>query len=671
VARPVTSNDLLDLAFVSEPQISPDGERAAVVVTRIVRPTGKDGEDAAPRYRSRIELYPTRGRGRPAPLELTRSEHADRSPRFAPDAGRLAFLSVREAQGKPQLYVIGLAGGEAERLTDHAAGVDGFAWHPSGERLAYLSRGEWKDRAAEKGEPRRIVKQHWRAEGVGLLPSEPPQVYLLELRSGKRRRLTDLTEPATELAFSPDGRTLYVQAATAEADQATSRVEPRADLLALDLDSGELTTLLAGVLGLGAATPSPDGTRLAYAAASDQQDFVSPTGVWVLELERTDAGVRAAGAPRLVSGDLEVENSAGGDSRYGAYPARHAWLGSDALLALVNREGATSLVRIGLDGTVEAVQEHAARVVSAFHAVVPTPGAEPTVAFLAETPTEPGELWLRRDGRERRLSGANDAWRRRLELVAPQGPFEAGPARVPFWVLEPARPREDRAAVVQVHGGPHTNYGYGFNLEFQLLAARGYAVVFGNPRGSSSYGFTFATAMLGAYGSVDADDVMAMTEAGLERLGREGAPVHLTGGSYGGFMTNWLVGQTDRFRSAVTQRSISNWTSMYGTSDIGPFFVERQLGGVPWGDAEALWRQSPIRYADRVTTPLLIVHSEEDHRCPIEQAEQLYAVLKRLGRAETEFLRVPGEGHELSRSGRPDRRLARLEAIVDWFERHP
>ncbi len=235
--------------------------------------------------------------------------------------------------------------------------------------------------------------------------------------------------------------------------------------------------------------------------------------------------------------------------------------------------------------------------------------------------------------------------------------------------MEPHKARKDRALVLQVHGGPHTNYGYGFYLEFQLLAAQGYTVVYGNPRGSTSYGADFTTTMQGRYGTVDADDVLAIADAARGAHTDPKAPTHLTGGSYGGFMTNWLVSQTDLFRSAVTQRSICNWLSFYGTSDIGYNFATVEVGGNPWDDLGKLWQQSPLKHVANVTTPLLIIHAEDDHRCPVEQAEQFFVALKRLGK-ETQLLRFPDEGHELSRSGRPDRRVERLDAIIDWFEAH-
>jgi dipeptidyl aminopeptidase/acylaminoacyl peptidase len=207
-------------------------------------------------------------------------------------------------------------------------------------------------------------------------------------------------------------------------------------------------------------------------------------------------------------------------------------------------------------------------------------------------------------------------------------------------------------------------------FEFQLLAAAGYTVVYGNPRGGSSFGTGFAAAIKAAYGTVDADDVLAITDDALAKHADPTAPVHLTGGSYGGFMTNWLTARTDRYRSAVTQRSICNWLSFYGTADIGPWFGGEEQGGTPWTDTERLWASSPLKHVANVRTPTLVIHSELDHRCPIEQAEQWFTALKELG-VETRMLRFPDEGHDLSRSGRPDRRLERLEAIIGWFDQHP
>jgi dipeptidyl aminopeptidase/acylaminoacyl peptidase len=305
--------------------------------------------------------------------------------------------------------------------------------------------------------------------------------------------------------------------------------------------------------------------------------------------------------------------------------------------------------------------------VTAFH------GAGDTLVFTAEAPHRPGEPFARHgDGREVRLSSFNERLCEACEFVAASSPvtIESAGGELTYWRLDPAEPRSDGAIVMQVHGGPAANYGYGFTFEFQFLAAAGYTVVYGNPRGGSSFGRAFATAIQGRYGTIDADDVMAMVEHAVARHPTPDAPVHLTGGSYGGFMTNWLIGRTHRFRSAVTQRSISNFASFYGTSDIGPWFTEREIGSAPWRDLSKLWDQSPLKHVAEIRTPLLILHSEQDHRCPIEQAEQLYAALVRVGEVPTEFVRFPDEGHELSRSGRPDRRIARLEAILDWFSRH-
>ncbi|HZW26912.1 MAG TPA: S9 family peptidase [Trueperaceae bacterium] len=670
MARKLRADDLFGLRFVSDPRVSPDGRTAAAVVTEVV--PGEGGEE--PRYRARVHLFRLPDRATPAraakggwpkPLlgegeVFTRSEHRDFSPRFAPDGRHLAFLSVRAKKERPQLYVMPLSGGEPRRLTSHASGVQEHVWHPSGEELYYLSRGDDEDDRAEKGHPLRVKRLRYRGDGEGFYPSTTPDLYAVGL-SGEPRLVARLTERARGLAFGPDPDVVYLLRPADESAEA----DFRSDVVALDVRTGSEKVVAAGLSGVVGVRPSPDGRYLAV-VADHRDDLGSHAGVFLFDLQADEPGSR-----RLLS-DLDVMPAEASDSRHGAYPNLPAWTtlptGEPALLVNGHDGGVTGLGLLGLDGSFQRLQTGGEpRAVTAFASL----GGGAAV-FVAESPTHPGELWFRdAAGAEARLSGFNDDWCAGLRLVAPEGPFLANGHGVRYWVMRPRRPRDDGAAVLEVHGGPHTAYGAGFMLEFQLLAARGYAVVYGNPRGSSGLGHEFAANVHGDYGGDDAQDVLDIADAALERLGTPDAPLHLTGGSYGGFMTNWLVGVTDRFRSAVSQRSISNWTSMYGTSDIGPAFVELQIGGRPWADLETMWRQSPIRNAANVRTPLLLIHSEEDWRCPIEQAEQFFAAIKRLGQAEVELLRFPGEGHELSRSGRPDRRLLRLEAIVGWFEAHP
>jgi dipeptidyl aminopeptidase/acylaminoacyl peptidase len=212
-------------------------------------------------------------------------------------------------------------------------------------------------------------------------------------------------------------------------------------------------------------------------------------------------------------------------------------------------------------------------------------------------------------------------------------------------------------------------YGYAMFHEMQLLAAKGYVVLFTNPRGSSGYGESFTTSTRGHWGESDMPDIIAGLDAVLDRDEIDPNRIGVTGGSYGGFMTNWIIGHTDRFRAAVTQRCVSNFHSFYGTSDIGFTFGEFEFGGTPWADAEKLLAFSPISYVEQMHTPLLIIHNEQDLRCPIEQAEQLFISLKRLGR-EVAFVRIPNEDHNLSRTGKPSRRLARLHHLIGWFDAH-
>ncbi|MBA2277885.1 MAG: S9 family peptidase, partial [Chloroflexia bacterium] len=276
---------------------------------------------------------------------------------------------------------------------------------------------------------------------------------------------------------------------------------------------------------------------------------------------------------------------------------------------------------------------------------------------------------------ERRLTDHNQELLGEIHLSAPQELKVSAPdgKSIQAWILPPPGFDETSGVkhrlITQIHGGPHAMYGDALFHEMQLMAARGYAVLYCNPRGSVGYGEDFATTTRGRWGESDMPDVMASVDAAVALGWIDDQRLGLTGGSYGGYLTNWIIGHSDRFKAAVTQRCVANFASFFGTSDIGYDFGEHEFGGVPWNDSDLLRKHSPITYVESMNTPLLILHSEQDLRCPIEQAEQLFTSLKFLGR-EVAFVRFPEEGHDLSRSGKPSRRLARLHHLIGWFDRH-
>jgi dipeptidyl aminopeptidase/acylaminoacyl peptidase len=638
--KTLKAKHLAELRYIASPVFSPDGSQLAAVETQAVT------REEVPRYQSDIVSYDLSGNRR----QLTYSGFSNTAPQFSPDGRYLAYLSKREAKASAQLMLLPLSGGEAQPLTRFEAGVSAFAWHPDGDRLVYVSRGDVKNDNAE-GLGRVIDRRRYRFDGVGFIPTAPPAIYLHTISRNKTRQLVTLETDASDLTFSPDGETLYYLSATEAQYDAFKQM-----IFGLSLKTKQVKALLKSPGRISALSVSPDGKTLAFLAPSRWELFASPTGLWTLSRKRK--------TPQLRTTELDITSGDGvaGDCRYGAVSGKPKWLTPDALLITVNRAGRNNLYTFDVHTSTLTESLGGERAITGFAV------AGDKLAFIAETPDRPAELFLYDGQHETQLSQLNDDF---VATYRPLSPDHAtltteDGAELGYWTLRPRKPRKDKAVVLQVHGGPHTNYGYGFIFEFQLLAAAGFTVVYGNPRGSSSFGDDFATTILGRYGTVDASDVLAMLEHALN--GAE-PPVHLTGGSYGGFMTNWLIGHTDRFRSAVTQRSISNWLSFFGTSDIGYNFTPIEQGGNPWQDTERLWDQSPIKYVKNISTPLLILHSEADYRCPIEQAEQLFIALKTLGK-ETRLIRFPDEGHELSRSGRIDRRIQRLEAIIDWFKRH-
>jgi len=541
----------------------------------------------------------------------------------------------------------------SERLTQLPGGVSRFAWHPSGRRIAFFAKEE---AVTDKQTALTITQLRYQEDGKGLRSTRPSKLYLLDLKKRDTRLLIEPPAEPTDLIFHPKGGKLLIIAPTSkEAEDAWL-----SQIWVVSLASGKAKTLLPEALRPTDLAINARGSKLVFRAPSEPQNSASPTGLWLLDT--------SGGTPRLLTGDQETSQVVGGDSRYGDYPVRPSWSeDGKSIMILISHRGRSHLATVNPHGHLTPLTR-GDRVVTSF-----STGAR-QVVFTAETADRPGELFLRKeDGEEVSLSQTNLhlASRYHLSPISSARQVKASDGQaLEYWLMSPRKARKEQPLVLEVHGGPHASYGHGFYLEFQLLASAGYTVVFTNPRGSAGFGADFQTAVLANYGTVDASDLLLVIDHARSHHDNPKAPIHLTGGSYGGFMTNWLISHSDLFASAVSQRGISNWLSFYGSSDIGYHFTEREIGGSPWLANDDLWRQSPLKYVQDITTPLLILHAEEDYRCPIEQAQQLFAAIRRIGKTEVQFIRFPEEGHELSRSGRPDRRIARLDAILAWFEEH-
>ena len=701
--RRLTAEDVQRFELAASPVLSPDGTR--VVYQRTVADVEENG------YQTHLWMAPVDGSVPARPLTSAGKRNAGTA--WSPDGRTLAFVSNR-SHGS-QAWLLPLDGGEATRLTRLRRGISSLVWAPDGETLyglvptpydgdielfdAELSEKEAskqfekEDKEWSEG-AKRFDRLHYKMNGIGLRPHRAPQLVAVDVSTGEVRQLTRGDMGVSSPAISPDGRTLAL-ISNRHPNRETEQQEHQHVYL-LPAAGGELTLLTDQVSAQDVAW-SPDGQHLAVVGVGDELSqyrsaaqsklfLVSPDGPTVVDLTQSfpDSLSNACGSDIHAAGD--------GPAAIWARDGR-------SLLAISGREGRSEVVRIPvaggkLAGAITAVMG-GDRNVFAFDTI----DGRQLVAIYG-TPTDPSRVAAVRvntEGRPRvarlvtepipeapvaafpahevRLDQDN-AWLAEVELVDPEAfTYTSDDWSVEGWVIRPVGAEADHKypVVLEIHGGPHTNYGHMMFHEMQWLAAQGYAVVYTNPRGSTSYGQDFANAVRLHYGEGDAADVLNGLDAALARFDfLDGERVAVTGGSYGGFMTNWLVGRTKRFFAAVSQRSISNWLSFYGASDIGPTFVEHQLGVALFDtpeDRETLWRMSPLAYVADVTTPLLLIHSEEDLRCPMEQAEQFYTAIKRHG-GDVELFRVPQANHELSRSGKPKLRLARLTALCDWIESH-
>ncbi|MGI8658958.1 MAG: prolyl oligopeptidase family serine peptidase [Candidatus Limnocylindria bacterium] len=689
-ARLPRPEDIYELRVPTQVELSPDGRFVAFTVKAVA--PGKDG------YRSALWVAPADGSS--DARQLTVGSRNDTTPRWSPDARLIAFLSDRGAvlqaggggakPGKPeapkeggmQVWLLPFAdGGEARQLTDLPKDVGGLSWSPDGKRLCVVSGAT----STEPDEPskrqpddppapdtRLIDTLAYHSNGVGFIHDKFQHLWLVDAANGDSELLTRGDHHDHEPRWSPDGRRIaFVSDRHRNAD-----IGWRSDIYLVEVGSRRVTQLSPGRgrQSWGAPAWSPDGRWVAAVGTRDwRPGEIQQASVWRFRIRDRHA------EDLTVAVDLEAAAAMNSDLVGGGETTLQWMADGRWLLFVAPVDGSMELWRIETEGgRVERLtndRQHLSRLSSAT-----TPRGSARVAAVRASASEPPDVVVG-DVPAGRLSGSDrvalrtvtslmgDAWNEIRIAKAVERWHEVDGRRIQGWFIEsPASTKRQPAPVVlEIHGGPGTLYGWSLMWEWQLLVSSGISVYACNPRGSQGYGRAFLTANMADWGDGPMRDVMGGLDALIADGLVDGDRMGVTGGSYGGYLTSWIVGHTDRFKAAVTCRSVNDMVSQMLSGDIGgPTFGLYEYGVQPWEDWDLYRRHSPLTYATEVTTPLLIQHSEKDLRCTITQAEELFAVLRSL-RKTVRLMRVPEESHELTRSGTPFRRVDNLRLIQEWF----
>jgi dipeptidyl aminopeptidase/acylaminoacyl peptidase len=692
--RNITEKDLFSFNWIADPQVSPDGSRIAFVKTTVN--DRKDGYNTAIWIVSSAD-----GETR----QLTGGTR-DTSPRWSPDGKLLAFVRVPEKDGRPdspQLFMISLDGGEAWQVTTLVRGAGNPQWSPDGKMIAFANGATAEELAKQKetlpvpaptsgaqpvasptpsaspkaspereSDVRVITRAVYRSDSSGYLDfKHPSHIWIVDVpRTG-----ADKVTPK-QLTFGrySDGNVTWARDSLSIYFVSDHRDEPyyelpTTDLYLVSISGGEPRKLTSFDMGAGAFAVSPDGKRVAFYSSTTKPVLsYSQPDLWVMDLS-------ANAQPRnLTAGfDWDVGSGVGGDNAAprggGGNPPIWSADGR-TIYAPFAKEGRTNI------GAFDAGNGRQTNVTTGDHAVMNfrATADRSKFALLISTPTRIGDLfWLEKAGAApKQLTHINDDLFSKLNLTEPEDVWYTSfdGKKIQTWVQKPPDfdPNKKYPLILNIHGGPHAAYGYIFDHEFQWMAAKGYVVLYPNPRGSTTYGQDFGNIIQHKYPGDDHKDLMAGVDELIRRGYIDETKLGVTGGSGGGLLTNWAVGHTDRFKAAVSQRDISSWTDWWYTADF-TLFQPSWFKAPPFEDPEDFKARSPITYVNNIKTPMMFILGETDWRTPTYSGgEQLFRALK-YRRIPTVMVRFPNETHELSRSGQPWHRIERLQHIVGWFDK--
>jgi dipeptidyl aminopeptidase/acylaminoacyl peptidase len=636
--------DALRLRVAVDPDLSPDGRRVAFTVV--------ETDEEADKLRSSIFVVPVDGSA--APRRFTEGP-SDTEPRWSPDGRWLAYISITDDEPlHAHVRLAPLEGGVPAPLGELPGPVLQLAWSPDSARLVVVCRVGVPDRtklsAAERNAPRLPRGLAARLDGVGWQEGRR-QLFVVEVEGGSARQLTRGEYDHVDPSFSPDGATI---AFVSDRHPRRDDRQFRSDVCVMPAGGGRPRRLTNGKGSAAYPIFSPDGTMVAY-CGTDNERWDADTHLFAVPADGSAPAERVA--PEL---DRPLVLFPG-------LPAPARWIGDRELLMLVADHGAVGLHRVRLG-------DRRGRELIAGDIEIDGIAARPArraVAFTASWPDRPSELFATTlSGAEPvAVSSLNTEFLADVELAAVGRATVARPdgSEVEYFtILPPGGEPEGLPLHVDIHGGPHASWPSGRWLAYhQSIAAAGYALVLPNPRGSTSYGQAFTSACVGDWGGGDFEDILACCDDMIERGVADGGRMFVSGASYGGFMTSWVVGHCDRFRAATAVAAVVDQTSMALTTEI-PDFARFQMGGLPWDRRSDYKLRSPISYLPAVKTPVLVIHWEGDIRVPVGQGDELYAGLRLLGK-ETEFVRYPG-GFHIVRT--PSQAVDECRRVLAWNEQH-